>query len=86
MPDTELVHTCTSSALVCPLGEAATGPKRTRVVANVRSMSVTSERLNARFATDDAADWLTIANGWAGLLDVKFTLETDHGAFIYVEC
>ena len=56
------------------------------MVANVRSLSVTSERLNARFATDDAADWLTIANRWAGLLDVQFTLETDHGAFIYVEC
>ncbi len=86
MPDAELVHTCTISAQACPLVEAGSGPKRTRVVANVRSLSVTSEQLNARFATNDAADWLTIANGCAGLLDVQFTLETDHGAFIYVEC
>jgi hypothetical protein len=41
--------------------------------------------LNARLATDDAADWLTIANDGTGLLHVRFTLETDDGAFIYVE-
>ena len=69
MPDTELVHTCTTSAQVCPLVEAGSAPTRTRVVNNVRSLSVTSERLNARFATDDATDSLTIANGWAGQLD-----------------
>ncbi len=71
MPDAELVHTCTISAQACPLVEAGSGPKRTRVVANVRSLSVTSEQLNALFATNDAADWLTIANGCAGLLDVQ---------------
>jgi len=65
VPDTELVHTCTTSAQVCPLVEAGSAPTRTRVVNNVRSLSVTSERLNARFATG----WLTIANGWAGQLD-----------------
>jgi hypothetical protein len=65
--------------------EVGSEPKGTRVVANVPSLSVTSERLNARLATDDAADWLTTANDGTGLLDVRFTLETDDGAFIYVE-
>ena len=49
-------------------------------------MEVESERLKASLATNDAADWLTISdNGTLGCLDVRFTLETDDGAHIFVE-
>lgn len=85
MPTAELVHMCTINAQVGPMIEVGSGPKGMRVVANVPSLSVTSDRLNARLATDDAADWLTVASDGTGLLDVRFTLETDDGAFIYVE-
>ena len=49
-------------------------------------MEVDSDRVKASLATNDAADWLTISdNGTLGCLDVRFTLKTDDGAYIYVE-
>ena len=65
--------------------EVGRGHKGARVTANVSSLTVTSDRINASLATDDAADWLTVGDDGTGLLDVRFTLETDDGAFIYVE-
>lgn len=42
--------------------------------------------MKASLATNDAADWLTISdNGTLGCLDIRFTLKTDDGAYIYVE-
>ena len=50
------------------------------------SVEVDSDRIKASLATNDAADWLTISdNGTLGCLDVRFTLKTDDGAYIYVE-
>jgi hypothetical protein len=66
--------------------ELGEGPKGTRLISDVVSLKLTSEKVNATLATNDAADWLTISeNGKLGTLDVRFTLVTDDGAFIYVE-
>tara|TARA_A100001037_G_scaffold279515_1_gene281440 strand:- start:649 stop:1077 length:429 start_codon:yes stop_codon:yes gene_type:complete len=85
MPAAELVHMATINVQVGPMIEVGKGHKGTRVTANVSSLTVTSERINASLATDDAADWLTVGDDGTGLLDVRFTLKTDDGAFIYVE-
>ena len=62
------------------------GPKGTRVIVDVLSAEVQSDKIKATLATNDAADWLTLsADGTIGCLDVRLTLKTDDGEFIYVE-
>lgn len=62
------------------------GPKGARVVIDVPSVEFTGERFNAVLATNDAADWATFSeDGKLAALDVRLTLKTEDGAFIYVE-
>jgi len=62
------------------------GPKGSRVVIDVPSVSLVGDKINASLATHDAADWLTRSeDGQLGALDVRMTLKTDDDAFIYVE-
>ena len=62
------------------------GPKGSRVVIDVPSVSLVGDKINASLATHDAADWLTLSeDGQLGALDVRMTLKTDDGAFVYVE-
>jgi len=62
------------------------GPKGSRVVIDVPSVSLVGDNINASLATQDAADWLTLSeDGQLGALDVRMTLKTDDDAFIYVE-
>lgn len=66
--------------------EVGGGPKGSRVVVDVLSVEVKSDKIQATLATNDAADWLTLsADGSTGCLDVRFTLKTDDGEFVYVE-
>lgn len=66
--------------------EVGAGPKGARLVADVLTVTFKGERITAELATNDAADWLTVSdNGKLGALDVRMTLKTDDGAFIYVE-
>ena len=66
--------------------EVGGGPKGPRVVVDVVSIDLQSDKITASLATNDAADWLTIADdGKLACLDVRFTLKTDDGAFIFVE-
>ena len=66
--------------------EVGGGPKGPRVVVDVVSIDLQSDKITASLATNDAADWLTIAHdGKLGCLDVRFTLKTNDGAFIFVE-
>jgi hypothetical protein len=71
------------------LGESISvggGPKGSRVVIDVPAVRLTGERINAELATNDAADWATFSeDGKLASLDVRLTLKTDDGAFIYVE-
>ena len=53
---------------------------------DVTSVEVEGERIRAKLAATDAADWLTVGDDPSvGCVDVRLTLETDDGAFIYVE-
>ena len=62
------------------------GPKGSRVVIDVPSVSLVGDKISASLATHDAADWLTLSeDGQLGALDVRMTLKTDDDAFIYVE-
>jgi hypothetical protein len=62
------------------------GPKGSRMVVDVLSVKLRGQRVQAELATNDAADWLTVSdNGKLGALDVRLTLKTEDGAFIYVE-
>jgi hypothetical protein len=66
--------------------EVGGGPKGPRVIVDVVSIDLQSDKITASLATNDAADWLTIADdGKLACLDVRFTLKTDDGAFIFVE-
>ena len=66
--------------------ELGSGPKGVRLISDVVSVEVDSDRVKAALATNDAADWLTVSdNGTLGCLDVRFTLKTDDGAYIFVE-
>ena len=86
MPTASLSPIGTITAQLGDQIELGEGPKGTRLVSDVVSLKLTSEKVNASLATNDAADWLTISdNGKLGSLDVRFTLVTEDGAFIYVE-
>ena len=62
------------------------GAKGTRLIVDVTEVSVKGDRVNATLATGDAADWGTISqDGSLMALDVRFTLKTDDGEYIYVE-
>ena len=71
------------------LGEPVTvggGPKGSRLVIDVPSVELEGDRIRATLATNDAADWATFSeDGKLAALDVRLTLKTDDGAFIYVE-
>ena len=52
--------------------ETGAGPKGARLIVDVLSVKVESDRLNATLATNDAADWLTLSEeGTLGALDVR---------------
>jgi len=85
-PKANLVPMGTITAQLGDQIELGSGPKGVRLISDVVSLEVVSERVKASLATNDAADWLTISdNGTLGCLDVRFTLKTDDGAYIYVE-
>ena len=66
--------------------EVGGGPKGSRLLVDVTSVEVEGERIRAKLAATDAADWLTVGDDPSvGCVDVRLTLETDDGAFIYVE-
>jgi hypothetical protein len=50
----------------------------------VRSITLTGDRLNGRSVGTSNADWVTVIGGIA-TIDVRATIETDDGAFIYVQ-
>ena len=86
MPTAELVELGIINVKLGDFLEVGEGPKGTRLVVEVREVSLESERVNASLAIRDAADWGTVSdNGKLMSLDVRFTLKTDDGEFIYVE-
>ena len=86
MPKATLIPMGKMTAQLGAMIEVGVGPKGARLVVDVPELKLESDRVNATLATNDAADWLTMSeDGTLGSLDVRFTLRTDDGAFIYVE-
>ena len=69
--------------LEAPLEVGAT-PFGNRMIVEVNGGEVTGEKIKGKFRNLAAADWLTMTENY-GHLDVRATIETDDGAYIYVE-
>ena len=66
--------------------EVGEGAKGTRLVIDLSEVSVKGDRVKASLAATDAAEWGTVSQDGSLLtLDVRFTLKTDDGEYIYVE-
>ena len=66
--------------------EVGEGAKGTRLVIDLSEVSVKGDRVNDSLAATDAAEWGTVSqDGTLLTLDVRFTLKTDDGEYIYVE-
>ena len=78
----ELVPMGTITARLGQRIEVGDGPKGTRLLVDVTSVEVESDRLRASLAATDAADWLTVgSDGTVGCVDVreaKLEPEADH--------
>lgn len=86
MADPALVHFATMTVTLGEQFVVNGGPLGTRVVAEVDTIAVAGERLNASMLGKSAADWLTMGpDGSYGTLDVRATLKTDDDAIIYME-
>ena len=86
IPKATLESVGTIKVQLCDMVEVGGGPKGTRIVVDVVSAEMNSDKIKASLATNDAADWLTVsADGSTGCLDVRLTLKTDDGQFVYVE-
>jgi len=60
------------------------GPSGDQWIAEVTSMTVTDDRINATLAGRSAAYWVTVVGG-VGTIDMRALLETHDGALIYVQ-
>ncbi|MEM7466330.1 MAG: DUF3237 domain-containing protein [Pseudomonadota bacterium] len=69
--------------LEAPL-EVGTTPFGTRMIVEVNGGEITGDKIKGKFRQLAAADWLTVTEGF-GHLDVRATIETHDGAYIYVE-
>ncbi len=86
MPSIELHPLATMTVQLGETAPVGDGPRGNRLVADVLSVDLQGERISAQLAVNDAADWLTLSDGGKlGALDVRATLKTDDGAYIYVE-
>ncbi|MBJ67838.1 MAG: hypothetical protein CME28_07505 [Gemmatimonadetes bacterium] len=87
MTSATLVPMGTLTAQIGDMIEVGDGPKGKRISVDVPEITLKGDDLSASLAINDAADWLTLSgpDDQLGTLDVRFTLKTDDGAFIYVE-
>ncbi|HEX7857717.1 MAG TPA: DUF3237 domain-containing protein [Sphingobium sp.] len=74
---------CTVDVEVAPPLAVGKTPGGNRSISELRSVIVTSERVNARLAGAAAADWILV-KGKVGDVDVRMTVRTDDDALIYV--
>jgi hypothetical protein len=65
-----------------PADEVGAGPLGQRSIAEVVGGRFHGPRLRGTLATP-GADWILVTAGGLGLVDVRVTLKTDDGAFIY---
>jgi len=86
MTSASLVHFATMTATLGESFVVKGGPVGTRIIAEVETIEVVGERLNASMVGKSAADWLTIGQDRSyGTLDVRATLKTDDGEIVFIE-
>jgi Protein of unknown function (DUF3237) len=61
------------------------GPAGTRVIVELPRVEWRGDRLRARLKGRAAADWIAIGPEGTAVLDMRFTLETEDGALVYVQ-
>ncbi|MEK6439166.1 DUF3237 domain-containing protein [Pseudonocardia sp. T1-2H] len=79
----ELIKELEYRAELGEVDEVGSGPFGQRVIANVTGGEVTGDRLKGTIV-GAGADWLLIGPDGFGRLDVRVTVKTVDGAFIYV--
>ncbi|MGR8918461.1 MAG: DUF3237 domain-containing protein [Gammaproteobacteria bacterium] len=70
------------------LGESVdigAGAYGSRMIVEVHGGAFEGEKLRGKFRDAGAADWLAVGTDGFGHLDVRATMETDDGAFIYLQ-
>src|SRR4051812_41759955 len=60
------------------------GPMGTRVIVEFRDALLEGPRVKAKQRGHTSGDWLVVGADATATLDLRFTLETDDGALIYV--
>jgi uncharacterized protein DUF3237 len=55
------------------------------VIVDVTDFRIAGERLNGRMKSRAVADWGSLAADGTFQLDVRFTMETDDGALVFVQ-
>jgi hypothetical protein len=60
------------------------GPMGTRVIVEFRNVLFDGPRLKAKQRGGTSGDWLVVGADATATLDLRFTLETDDGALIYL--
>jgi len=78
----ELIPLCTIDAVLAEPLVPGAGPAGFRMVFEVKSATVSGERITGSLRHGTAADWIVL-NGTVGTLDVRTVLETTDGAIIY---
>lgn len=74
---------CEYTATLKPPVVVGSGPYGMRQIFDVTGGEVTGERLRGRLLPS-GADWILVAADGVGRLDVRGTIETHDGAYVYV--
>lgn len=59
-------------------------PHGRRIISGVRNVRLEGERIRAAQRGDSASDWLLVTADQTAHVDVRMTLRTDDGAFVYL--
>jgi hypothetical protein len=80
----ELVPLCRADLEIAPAVHIGKGPRGDRWIAQVLSITLTGDRLSGHSVGSVNADWVTVIGGIA-TIDVRATIQTEDGAYIYVQ-
>lgn len=80
----EFVPLCSVELELAPPTIIKDGPAGLRMIAPIRALRLTGDRLNGSLEGSSAADWLTIAGGVA-TVDVRATIRTHDDAIVFVQ-
>ena len=79
----ELVPLCSIDLQMGDMSVIGEGPAGLRVVAQVAGGTVTGARLSGTVLGPSTADWVVLHASGVATVDVRATVRTDSGAFVY---